>query len=200
MANPAGMPKGRRGERVDRTAERDDAGDVSTTPVGGRLVGEHAALRVAGEVDISTGVLVHLVDDLADRDDVVGEIAIPSALFGVGRTEVDHPRVDAHRVQDADRTLVASHVVDVRPTSSSAGSARSVPRLSAGHCRGSTGEADTSAARSTTSNGDGSTSVSRPPSRTTSRPFCAVATTRRIGPSTDFGIQSHQFTPKLLTT
>ena len=48
------------------------------------LVGEHAALRVAGQVDVAAGDLLDGVDGLAQRDDVVGEVAVHAALDLVG--------------------------------------------------------------------------------------------------------------------
>ncbi len=72
------------GQRVDRRAERDDAGEVLRPAVGRGLVGEHAALRIAGEVDVAAGDLLDGVDRLAQRDDVVGEVAVHAALDLVG--------------------------------------------------------------------------------------------------------------------
>ena len=48
------------------------------------LVGEHAALRIAGQVDVAAGDLLDGVDSLAQRDDVVGEVAVHAALDLVG--------------------------------------------------------------------------------------------------------------------
>ena len=102
------------GQGVDRSPERDEAGQVSSTSIGGSLVAEHAALRIPAEVNVAAGVLVHLVHDLADGDDVIGQSTAPPALFGIGRTEIDHPRVHAHAVQNAGRTLIGGDVVHVR--------------------------------------------------------------------------------------
>ena len=73
-----------RGQGVDRCAERDDAGEVLRPAVGRGLVGEHAALRVAGQVDVAAGDLLDGVDRLAQRDDVVGQVAFHAALDLVG--------------------------------------------------------------------------------------------------------------------
>ena len=110
---PGGQVHRQRGQRVDRRAERDDAGEVLGPPVGRGLVGEHPALRVAGKVDVAAGDLLDGVDGLAQRDDMVGEVALHAALDLVGRAEVDDPRVDARLVQDADRAVVAGDVPHV---------------------------------------------------------------------------------------
>ena len=102
-----------RGQGVDGRTERDDAREVLRPPVGGGLVGEHAALGVAGEVDVAVGDLLDRVDGLAQRDDVVGQVALHAALDLVGRAEVDDPGVDARGVQDADGALVAGDVPHV---------------------------------------------------------------------------------------
>ena len=73
-----------RRERVHRRAERDDAGEVAGSPVARRLVRPHAALRVAGQVDVLPGGLLDRVDRLADGHDVVGERALHAALDAVG--------------------------------------------------------------------------------------------------------------------
>ena len=73
-----------RGQRVDRCAEGDDAGEVLRPAVRRGLVAEHAALRVAGQVDVASGGLLDGVDGLAQRDDVVGEVALHAALDLVG--------------------------------------------------------------------------------------------------------------------
>ena len=101
------------GQGVDGRPERDDARKVLRPSVRGGLVGEHAALRVAGEVDVAVGDLLHGVDGFAQRDDVIGEVALHAALDLVGGTEVDDPRIDARRVQDADGALVAGDVPHV---------------------------------------------------------------------------------------
>ena len=72
----AGRFIGSAGEGVDRRAERDDARQVLRPAVGGGLVGEHAALRVAGQMDVAAGDLLHGVDGFTQRDDVVGEVAV----------------------------------------------------------------------------------------------------------------------------
>ena len=72
------------GERIDRCAERDDAGEVLRPPECGGLVGEHAALRVTGQMDVAAGDLFDGVDGFAQRDDVVGEVAVHAAFDFVG--------------------------------------------------------------------------------------------------------------------
>ena len=72
------------GQRVHRCAERDDAGEVLRPPEGRGLVGEHAALGVAGQMHVAAGDLLDGVDGLAERDDVVGEVAVHAALDLVG--------------------------------------------------------------------------------------------------------------------
>ena len=69
---------------VDRCAERDDARQILRPAVRRGLVGEHAALRIAGQVDVAAGDLLDGVDSLAQRDDVVGEVAVHAALDLVG--------------------------------------------------------------------------------------------------------------------
>ena len=72
------------GQGVDGRTERDDAGQILRPAVRRGLVGEHAALRIAGQVDIAAGDLLDGVDSLAQRDDVVGEVAVHAALDLVG--------------------------------------------------------------------------------------------------------------------
>ena len=69
-----------RGQRVHRRSEADDAGQVLGAAVGRRLVGEHPALRVAGEVHIATGHRLDRVDRLAEGHHVIGEVALHPAL------------------------------------------------------------------------------------------------------------------------
>ncbi len=117
-------------------------------------------------MDVAAGDLLDGVDGLAQRDDVVGEVAVHAALDLVGRTEVDDPRVDTGVVQDADRAVVAGDVPHVR---------RHHHRVHHQHGRsgllgfgpgcpaGNTAAADTSARSATIWNGDGTAPVSRPP-------------------------------------
>ena len=92
---PGGQVHRQCGQRVDRCAEGDDAGEVLRPAVRRGLVAEHAALRVAGQVDVAAGGLLDGVDGFAQRDDVVGQVALHSALDLVGFAEVDDPRVDS---------------------------------------------------------------------------------------------------------
>ena len=75
--------------RVDRGAEGHERVDALAAAVGGGLVGEHAALRVAAEHDVAAGELAHAVHRLADRAHVVGQRAREPALLALGRAEVD---------------------------------------------------------------------------------------------------------------
>ena len=101
-------------ESVHRRSECDDAGEVSRPTVTGGLVRPHAALRVAGQMDVLAGGLLDGVDCLADRDDVIGQRALHAAFDAVGRPEVDDPRIDIRRVQDADGAVFAGDVPHVR--------------------------------------------------------------------------------------
>ena len=93
--------------RVDRAAERDQRAEPVVAAVGGRLVAEHPALRVAAEVDVAAGRLAHAVDGVGDREHVVGQRALESPLLVLGRAEVDHPRVDAVLAAGSSTALVA---------------------------------------------------------------------------------------------
>ena len=101
------------GQRVDRRAERDDAGEVLGPAERRGLVAEHAALRVAGQVNVAPGGVLDGVDGLAERHHVVGKVALHPALDLVGFAEVDDPRVDARAVQNADSALVTGDVPHV---------------------------------------------------------------------------------------
>ena len=57
--------------RVDRAAERDQRGQAFVAPVRGRLVTEHAALGIAGEVNVAAGLRPHSIDRLGHRHHVV---------------------------------------------------------------------------------------------------------------------------------
>ena len=63
-----GDPERQRDPGVDRAAEGDHRVDPLAAAVGGRLVTEHPALRVAAEVDVAPGRLAHPVDGLGDGD------------------------------------------------------------------------------------------------------------------------------------
>ena len=100
------------GQRVDRCTERHDAGEVLGPAIGRGLIGEHPTLRIARQVDVAARDLFDGVDGLAQRDDMVGEVAVHAALDLVGRPEVDDPRVDSRGVQDptAPASRVTSHM------------------------------------------------------------------------------------------
>ncbi|CDP89513.1 hypothetical protein BN975_05369 [Mycolicibacterium farcinogenes] len=69
-----------RGQGVDRRAEGDDAGQILGPPVGRRLIGEHPALRITGQVHVATGDFLDDVDRLRQRHHVIGEVALHAAL------------------------------------------------------------------------------------------------------------------------
>ncbi len=71
--------------------------------IGGDRVREHPALTVSAEVHVSAGQVPDAVDDLAGRDDVIGECALQPTAFMLGCAEVDHPRVDALLVEHTHR-------------------------------------------------------------------------------------------------
>ena len=102
------------GQGVHRRAEGHDAGQVAGLPVGGGLVGEHAALRIAGQVHVLAGGGFDGVDGRAEPHHVIGQVAVHTALDLIGRTEVDDPRVESGGMQDADGTVVARHIPHVR--------------------------------------------------------------------------------------
>ena len=104
---------GQSGQGVDRRAEGHDAGDVLGTAVGHRLIAEHPALGIAGDVHALAGEVLDGVDGLAQRDDVVGQGAFHTALDLVGRAVVDHPGVQASGVQDADSAVFPGDVPHV---------------------------------------------------------------------------------------
>ena len=105
-ANCSGSPNGIARARVDRAAERDQRAEAVVAAVGRRLVAEHPALRVAGEVDVGAGRLAHPVDRVGHRQHVVGERALQAALLALGRAEVDHPGIGAALVQQIVTALV----------------------------------------------------------------------------------------------
>ena len=65
-ATSSGIPSGSATAGVDRAAEGDHRVDPLAAPVGGGLVAEHPALRVAAEVDVAAGRLADAVDGVAD--------------------------------------------------------------------------------------------------------------------------------------
>ena len=105
---------GQRGQGVHRGTERHDAGEVLRTPVGRHLIAPHPALRITDQVHILAGGVLHRVDGVAERDDVVGEVAAHAALDLVGRAEVDDPGIQAIGVQDAHRAVLAGDVPHLR--------------------------------------------------------------------------------------
>ena len=95
---------------VDRRAERDQRVDALVPPERRGLVREHAALRVAGEHDVASGLLAHDVDRFADGQDVVVEIAFEATRVAIGMAEVDDPGVEPVGVQRADGRRLRRHV------------------------------------------------------------------------------------------
>ena len=71
-------------------------------PVGGALVHEHPALRVAGEVYVAASVFVDDVDRAIHGEHVVVEGARHAAGFVLGRAEVEQPHVHAALAQPRD--------------------------------------------------------------------------------------------------
>ena len=99
---------------VDRAAHRDDGREARAAAERGGLVREHAALRVAGEVDVASGRGANAIDRVGHRPDVIVEGAVHAAGLALGRAEVDHPDVDAGAGQERDRADVGRDVVDLR--------------------------------------------------------------------------------------
>ena len=110
--------------RVDRRAEGDQRVDVGAAAVGGGLVGEHAALRVAAQHHRAAGRLDDAVDGVADGEHVVGERALEPAGLAVGVPEVDDPGVDALLVQRADGGLVRGETSHTSVVTISGGTSR----------------------------------------------------------------------------
>jgi hypothetical protein len=108
-----GKPERHRLARVDRTAERDQRPEAFVAAVGSRLVAEHAALRVAGEVHVLAGRIADPVDRVRHRQHVICQRALEAAGFALGRAEVDHPRVGAVLAQDRHRAGVRSDVINL---------------------------------------------------------------------------------------
>ena len=98
---------------VDRAAERDHRAEALVAAVGGGLVAEHPALRVAAEVHVAAGLAPDPVDGIGDRDHVVGERSLESPLLALGRPEVDDPRIDPVVAQDRHRAGRRRDVVDL---------------------------------------------------------------------------------------
>ncbi len=101
------------GPGVHGGAEGDQAGDALAAPVGRDLVGEHAALGVAGQVHVATGGGADDVDGVVDRDDVVDNGALEPALLALGGAEVDDPGVQARVAEEPDRAGRGRDVVDL---------------------------------------------------------------------------------------
>ena len=101
----------------------------SLAPERRRLVGEHAALRVAAEVHVAAGVLADGVDARGDRAHVVVERAAHAALFALGRAEVDDGRRDPARRGASPRPRRPARCRRPPPSPSAAG--RAAPRTRA---------------------------------------------------------------------
>ena len=92
---PSGSaPRASTGLRVIRRV------DALTAEVGGGLVAEHAALRVAGDVDVGARRPAAPAHGFGDRHDMVCEVSLRPPSSCSGAREVDHPRVGAVLVQD----------------------------------------------------------------------------------------------------
>ena len=109
-----GEPERHPEPRVDRAPERDQRFQPRVAPIGGRLVAEHPALRVAGEVHVPARRLRDAVDRVGDRQHVVGERSLEPSLLLIGSTEVDHPRINAVLVQDRHAARTRGDVVHLR--------------------------------------------------------------------------------------
>jgi hypothetical protein len=97
-----GQAERERRSGVDRAPERDHAAQALTSAQRGRLVTEHSALRVAGEVHIATRRPPQSLDRVVHTHDVVGKRAIQSTGFVLGRTEVDDVGRHAVPIEDRD--------------------------------------------------------------------------------------------------
>jgi hypothetical protein len=106
-------PERHRLPRVDRTAERDQRSQAVVAAVGGRLVTEHAALRVTGEVHVVTGRIADPVDGVRHRQHVVSQRPFQTPHFALGRAEVDNPGVRTVVAQDRHRARARGNVVDL---------------------------------------------------------------------------------------
>src|SRR4029078_13256762 len=90
-----GKTEAERPAGVDRAAERHDRVDAAGAPEGGHLETEHAALRIATDVDpVVSGLVAGPVDRLVDREHVIVERALEPTLLLFGGAEVDDPGVD----------------------------------------------------------------------------------------------------------
>jgi hypothetical protein len=106
-------PERHRLTRVDRAAERDQRPEAFVAAICSRLVAEHAALRVAGEMHVIAGRIADPVDRVRHRQHVIRQRALEAAGFALGRAEVDHPWVGAVLAQDRHRAGVRSDVIDL---------------------------------------------------------------------------------------
>ena len=163
-----GDPERQRHPGVDRAAEGDHGVDPLAAAVGGRLVTEHPALRVAAEVDVAPGRLADPVDRVGRRR--------PRGRRGRARARPPRARGSRSRPPRGRRRARAGPRPRSRParrrrrrrrasSAAPAGPARPAAR------RRSSGAAGRSRPSAATSYGDGSSPVSRPPNRATSKAF-----------------------------
>ena len=100
--------------QIDRRAHRDDRREAGGLAKRGGLVTKHAALRIAGEVDVLAGRRTHAIDRVGHRTHVIVERAIHAAFFALGCAEVGQPHVYALACEVRDRARVRGDVVDLR--------------------------------------------------------------------------------------
>ena len=98
---------------VDGGTEGHDRRDPLAAEIGRRLVGEHAALRVATEVHLAPAHAAHGLDAADDGEDVIVERALHAALLALGRPEVDDVRLHAARSQRDHGRVLRLEVVDL---------------------------------------------------------------------------------------
>ena len=171
-----GQPERHPRARVDWAAERDQRSQAVVAAVGRGLIAEHPALGIAGEMDVGAGRLAHPVDRVGHRQHVVCKRALKPTGLALGRPEVDHPRIGAAIVQQADRAGGRRHVVDLggehqRRHQQDRGSGGGPPR-------GSSGAAGTRGARPLART---ETAARRSPGRRTGRPRARSAPPLRGG-------------------
>jgi hypothetical protein len=87
--------------------------EALAAPVGRRLVDEHPALRVAGEVDVESRSRSNPVDGVRDGEHMIGERALEAAGLALGGTEVDHPGIDSVLAQHRHAARRRRHVIDL---------------------------------------------------------------------------------------
>lgn len=105
---------GRQAEvEVDAAPEGHDRAHVPGPAIGGRLIGEHAALRVAHQVDGPAGLRADRVDGLGDGGHVVAQGALETAFLLLGRAEVDDEGIGAGVEERGDGAGVRGDVPEI---------------------------------------------------------------------------------------